>query len=260
MSLRADAVAVDVDGRRLLDDVSLQLRPGELHVLLGANGAGKSTLLHLLAGDHAPSRGQVTLDGRPVTDIPRRLLARRRAVLPQADHLDFAFTAREVVALGRYAMGDEDGPVIDAALRAADALPLADRPYPTLSGGERSRVRLARALAQLWPGDGAGTGGRYLLLDEPTAALDLPHQQACMRIIADMARRGVGVLAILHDPNLAMAHADRVSLLRDGRLLASGRPQTVLDAATLSRVYDTPMALLRVEGRQRPVIVAAAGD
>lgn len=254
MSLVARDLRIRREGRQLLDGVDLHLEPGELHVVLGANGAGKSTLLHALAGDLRPAAGTVTLDGQPLHLMPVRALARRRAVLPQIDALDFAFTVREVVALGRYAAADDTDAIVAAALAATDTTALAERIYPTLSGGERSRVRLARALAQLWDvDDGAG---RYLLLDEPTAALDLAHQQACMRIVTRFAAGGAAVLAVLHDPNLAMRYADRVSLLREGRLLASGPPREVLDAARLSAVYDTPLRVVDVAGLPVPLIIA----
>lgn len=242
--LIADALTVKREGRLLLAGVSLQARPGEVHVILGPNGAGKSTLLRILSGDLRADAGQASLDGRPLASWPLRELARRRAVLPQQDSLRFSFTATEVVALGRMPFADsglvnEQG-IIEEALAATGVQHLAQRRYPTLSGGERARVQLARVLAQLWP-QPQTTEARYLLLDEPTASLDLAHQYACLRQMRRFATDGGGVVAVLHDPNQALAVADRVSLLLGGRLMASGTPADVLTPDRLSALYEVPL-------------------
>lgn len=237
---------------RRIDGVSLRIAPGELHVLLGPNGAGKSTLLGLLAGDLKPTEGNVVLDDQPLARWSMTALARRRAVMMQREHLPFPFTVREVVSLGRLPwQRDEASPVerrkVTEALAQAGAAALADRRYPELSGGERARVQLARALAQI-AGDTHDEGDRrgcYLLLDEPTASLDFAFQHHSLITMRQLADRGVGVLAILQDPNLALRHADVVSLLDRGRLVASGSPAEVLDAERLSTVYGLPIEALR---------------
>ena len=241
MSLEARAVSLRRSGRQLLEAVSLELRPGELHALLGANGAGKSSLLRLLAGEWPASGGELLLNGRPLRDwsLPER--ARQRAVLPQDDELRFGFTAREVVGLGRLAAsngrGADDGAAVRAALAETGMLALAERDYPGLSGGERQRVQLARVLAQLEGDGGDDLHGRYLLLDEPIAALDLAHQHAFLSLARRKAARGAGVLAVLHDINLAAQYADRISLLGGGRLIAQGAPAEVLCAEHLGAAF-----------------------
>lgn len=257
--LRAIDVGLTQNGRRRLAGLSLELHPGEVHAVLGANGAGKSTLLQLLCGDLQPSTGSVSLDDRPLSDWPVARLAARRAVLPQYENLRFGFTAHEVVELGRLAsasMGmSEESRIIDQALRAAGVSQLAGRRYPTLSGGERARVQFARVLAQVWndrPGPPA-----YLLLDEPTASLDLAHQYDCLSQVRAFANRGGGVLAVLHDPNQAMAFADRVSLLRSGELIASGPPADVLTAERLSELYGIRVELAQTPASSRPYIVVS---
>lgn len=251
--LSAEGIHLAIDGRVLLDGVSLSLLPGELHVLLGANGAGKSSLLKILAGERRGQRGTVSLDGRALPLYSPRALALRRAVLPQGENLRFGFCAREVVALGRLAAQRgrpaEEAALIDSVLAETDALALAGQSYPTLSGGERQRVQLARVLAQLAaPRDAAP---RYLLLDEPTAALDLPHQFACLELARRRARAGLGVLAVLHDVNLAARYADRITLLQSGRVFAQGLPQHTLSPEQLATAYGGRLQFIARGGQPR---------
>jgi len=260
MSLAVTAVSYAAGRRRLLDAVSLQVEPGTLQVLLGPNGAGKSTLLGMLTGDLRPLSGQATLDGLSLAAWPAAALARRRAAMMQRDELRFPFSVDEVVALGRLPwQRREQSPgeraVIAAALAEAGAAALAGRRYLALSGGERARVQLARALAQIHADDG-DPAPRYLLLDEPTASLDFAYQHHVLLSLRRLADRGVGVLAILQDPNLALRHADRVSLLASGRLIASGRPAEVLDSARLSDVYGLPIVAEQGPGGRRSLHVA----
>ncbi len=228
--------------------------------VIGPNGAGKSTLLHLLSGALAPDRGWVGLDGRPLGEWPRTELARRRAVLPQASDLSFPFRGIEVVLMGRAAHAgvsdrDRDAAVAFAALRATDALHLAERVYPTLSGGERQRVQLARVLAQIWPDDGGADEPRFLLLDEPTSALDLLHQHLVMSVARDLADHGVGVLAVLHDPNLAAMYADRIVVLDNGCVVADGAVEAVLTEATIGRVFGLAVTVGRHPTRGTPTVL-----
>ncbi|SDH21999.1 iron complex transport system ATP-binding protein [Roseospirillum parvum] len=242
-------------GRPILSGVDLRLAAGRVCALIGPNGAGKSTLLHLLSGALKPSRGVVRLDGRPLAAWARPELARRRAVLPQSLELAFPFRAIEVVLAGRSAHAGlssrrRDQDIALRALQAVDALELADRPYPTLSGGERQRVQLARVAAQIWP-DADGPHGpsrtdeapRVLLLDEPTNNLDLVHQHQLMRFARRLAGQGVAVLAVLHDPNLAALHADRLAVLGEGRVLAEGVVSEVLTPDIIERAFRLKVRL-----------------
>jgi iron complex transport system ATP-binding protein len=224
-----------VAGQHILSDVDITLAAGELVALVGPNGAGKSTLLGLLAGDLAPDTGEVRIHGTPIRDLRPRRLARLRAVMPQQSLLQFTFTATEVVALGAHAAGGPIGPRVSAALDRAGCADLAGRTYPTLSGGEQARVTLARVLAQATP---------VLLLDEPTAHLDLRHQSLVLRIARALADDGRAVAVVLHDVNLAARWADRVTVLADGRVAACGPPATALTADTLSAVYAYPITVV----------------
>lgn len=255
--IRAEALAYRIGRTPLLDGVDLTIAPCRLTAVIGPNGAGKSTLLRCLCGEIAPASGRITLDGTPIAAWDLVALARRRAVLPQQVTLDFPLTAREVVALGRgphrgVADAAADRRAVDAALDAADVAALADRCYPTLSGGEQQRVQFARALAQI---HGTASAPAYLLLDEPTASLDLAHQSAVLRVARGLADTGTGVLAILHDLNQAARFADEVVLLRRGRVFAAGPPAGVLTAATVEAVFGCPVEVVPHPHSDRPFLV-----
>lgn len=241
--LRASGISVR-KGRALpVRDASLDVMPGEVTALLGPNGAGKSTLLEALSGDIVPVSGDVRLDAVALDEIPREGLARRRAVMGQLPPAPFGFTAREIVELGRYPHADapeERDAIVAQSLEAADVGHLAERTMQSLSGGERSRVHFARALAQIGPD--AHALPRYLLLDEPAASLD-PHQQhRVLGLAREAAReRNVGVLVVLHDVNLAAAYADRCILMREARIIEAGPTREVLSPATLEACYGIAM-------------------
>ena len=252
-------------GQRILRDLSLSVPSGELVAVSGPNGAGKSTLMQMLSGASVPDSGMISLDGLPLKRWSRRAVARRRAVLPQASTLGFPFRVLDVVLLGRSPHRgrtgrEEDLLVAEAAMRETAILQLADRIYTTLSGGERQRVQLARVLAQIWPTRKPaeeGQEGRYLLLDEPTNNLDLAHQHAILEIARRMAGHGIGVLAILHDLNLAARYADRIAVLKAGTILVDDIPDAVLTASTLRDAFNLAVSVQRHPTRDCPYIVPA---
>ncbi len=211
----------------LLREVSLEVRAGEVLCVAGPNGAGKSTLLRLLSGEWLPSAGTVELNGRALLHFGERARAQVLAVLPQASALAAEFTALEVVLMGRtphLARGEsaDDMRIAREALAAVEASGLEDRLYTSLSGGERQAVHLARVLAQIW-----NVPDAHLLLDEPTANLDLAQQHRMLGVTRTFARLGVAVLVILHDLNLAAEYADFVLVLKQGRATAYGRPNEI---------------------------------
>ena len=238
--LEARDVTLVRSGRAVLSDVSLTLSPGALVAVCGPNGAGKSSLFAVLAGELVPDRGAVTLDGRPLASFTAAALAAERVALEQAPTVSAPFTVRALVALGLAALPRvdlDDAALCARAIDAAGVAALADRPADRLSGGERARAHLARVLAQLWAGRAAGAG-RYLMLDEPTASLDIGHQLALMEVARTEAEAGAGVLVVLHDLNLAAAFADRIVLLNAGRIEAAGPPEAVFASDRLSAVYQ----------------------
>ncbi|WP_199543351.1 heme ABC transporter ATP-binding protein [Prauserella sp. PE36] len=247
----ADAVVVTIGGKRLLDGVSLRVHAGEVLALVGPNGAGKSTLLSVLAGDLAPSAGTVSIHGRPAPSWSTVDLARRRAVLPQHNPVSFPFDVLAVVEMGRAPWEgtpaeDDDERAVAAALADTELTAFATRTYPTLSGGEQARTALARVLAQ---------SASLLLLDEPTAALDLRHQEQVLALARARASEGAGVLVVLHDLGLAAAHADRIAVLAAGGLVEAGPPEDVCRAELLSGVYQHPVEVISHPRTGKPIVL-----
>jgi iron complex transport system ATP-binding protein len=234
--------------REVLRGVDLVAQAGEVVALIGPNGAGKSTLLRVLAGLLRPDAGSVTIDGTDVAAMDRRSIAHHIAVVPQVFETLFPFTVREIVALGRTSrlglfgtLGADDVRAVTRALDDLGATVLADRRIDRVSGGERQRAVLAMALAQE-----AGV----LLLDEPTAHLDPTHQRATLERVATLARaRGLAVVAVLHDLNLAAAFASRVVLLADGAVIREGEPRTVITAELVSAVFGPGLRVVAHDGR-----------
>jgi iron complex transport system ATP-binding protein len=285
MSYAAAGVSVRIGSASLLAEVSIDVAPGEIVAVAGPNGAGKTTLISTLAGDRRPDAGTVTLAGRALSAWPRGELARLRAVMSTERSVAFGFTVEEVAMLGRLPLHDgdpsaADGAIVQELLEAVDCADLAHRAFATLSTGERQRVALARALAQVHdrartadaPADAADGSPsiataerdppapeRYLLLDEPTSSLDPAHQHLAMRLLRREARAGRGVLAALHDLNLAAAYADRIVLLSHGRVAATGLPADVLRPDVLEPVFSIPMLVIPHPHLPHPIVIAEPG-
>jgi iron complex transport system ATP-binding protein len=244
--------------------VTLSIAPDRIVGILGPNGSGKTTLLRLLAGTRAPRRGRVTLDDRSLAALPRAQLARRLAVVPQETQLAFDYTVLEVAMMGRYAHlgafeieGPRDLAVVEEALAATGTLALKDRPYATLSGGEKQRVVIAAALAQIWDfrANNEATGSRFLLLDEPTASLDLGYQLEIVSLLRMLHAGGrAGIVISTHDISLASTLCDTLVLLRDGQIVASGPTDDVLTPVNLERVYGVEAEITRHPSGQRVVV------
>ncbi len=230
-----------------VDGVTLAVEPGRVLAIVGPNGAGKSTLLRVLAGLLKPSRGEVTLDERPLASIPGRERARSLAFLAQENACAFPYSVREVVLMGRLPYvgtfqfeSEADRAAGETAIRETGLEALADRRVDELSTGERQRVFLAMALAQE-PG--------ALLLDEPTVYLDVRHQVEAFRLLRALSRdRGLAVAVVTHDLGIASRFADEVALLSAGRLAGRGAPAEVMRADTLSACYGTAIAVVPLDG------------
>ncbi|MBR31236.1 MAG: heme ABC transporter ATP-binding protein [Spirochaetaceae bacterium] len=258
MGLILDNVSYRVDSRCILKNASMEVHPGELHVLLGPNGAGKSTLLGLLTGDLHPSSGSVLMDQRPLKDYRSRELARRRAVLLQSSVVPFAYRAREIVLLGRLPHPDSglDDWAVTRSLKRTESITFSEQSYLTLSGGEKQRIQLSRVLCQL---EGEN-GSSYMLLDEPVTGLDIKHQLQMLEIARSKADEGTGVFLILHDPGLAARYADRISLLKEGTLQASGPPHMVLTRERLSELYDVRIHVFQNENGIQAIVPAGPSE
>lgn len=253
--LNVQNLSFKMGGRQILQDISCQVEPGQVLALIGPNGAGKSTLLSLLAGDQKPSAGSISLAGRPLESYKPLELARTRAVLMQQTSVAFSYTAQQVVQMGRapwrgHERSQQDQEVVARALEATDTVHLAQRDVRTLSGGEAGRVHLARVFAQQTP---------LLLLDEPTAALDILHQENTLKLAREYAQNGIGVVVVLHDLDLAASYANQLLLLEKGRVAAQGSPQQVCQPEVLSRVYRHPIEVLSHPVTGRPLILPQRG-
>ncbi len=273
--IRVEGVSYHSWGRKILDGISCIIRPGELTVILGPNGAGKSTLLRLLSGEKKPAEGSVFFNGKSLSSFSPRQLALQRAVLGQQYTMSLPFTCGEVVMMGRYPHYRDqpdrrDHEIVAEALSALSAGHLTGRLFNTLSGGEQQRVQLARVLAQLEEkGEmegkegrikremkaGAEAKARFLLLDEPTANMDYLHQQLCLQRAREFCRRGQTVVMILHDLNLAAQLADRLLVLKEGRLVAEGEPRQLLDVEFIRAVYGLEAKIFYPEPGGFPVII-----
>ena len=255
--IEAKNITVEINSKKLLDGVSLEIRSGEVLAVLGPNGAGKSTLRKVLCGDLIASSGEVLMYNKPLGDwsLPER--AKVRAVLPQESSLNFPFSVLEVVLMGRapHLSGAEksrDYEIARAALEAVDELKLEQRIYPTLSGGERQRVQLARVLAQIWE---RTENPRYMILDEPTSNLDIAHQHGILKIARRFAKENVAVMVILHDLNLAMQYADKILLLKDGKVNAFGKPLEILTEKMIYNVFNLPARIIENPFAEFPIII-----
>lgn len=250
-ALAMQGVSYFTGKHRIIHDVSLDLHYGHVLALVGPNGAGKSTALGLFAGDMSPTRGQVLIDQQPLEAWSAQELAQVRAVLLQANQVAFSFTAQDVIEMGRApwigtAQADEDTEAIESAIANTDVGHVLHRTFPTLSGGEKARVSMARILAQRT---------RIVMLDEPTAALDLRHQEDVLRIARDIAAQDRAVIVVLHDLSLAAAYADSIAMLHHGKLVASGPPHDVLTAARIEAIYGTEVRIIPDPDTGRPVVL-----
>jgi iron complex transport system ATP-binding protein len=248
--LRADDLDVSLGMRRVVEGARVKLRRGELAILVGPNGAGKTTLIRALAG-LLPPQGKITLGDRPLSSYPPQERARRIAYLPQGNTFHWPMPVEAIVALGRYPHGDpfatpteEDRSAVREALAATATTAFSKRPVTTLSGGERARVALARALA---------TQAQVLLADEPTVSLDPRHQLLVMTVLRDAARKGAAVLAVLHDLSLAARFADHVLLMADGRIVTQGEAANTLTQERIEQVFGVTAQMADIGGTRVPV-------
>ena len=253
--VEARGVSARLGGVEILHRVDLAVRSGEVVGLAGPNGAGKSTLFGVLCGDIAASGGSVSLHGEPLESWSLLERAQRRSVLPQQVTVSFPFLVRDVVAMGRAPWSgsetrDEDEEWVNAALADMDLTALAARRFTSLSGGEKARVAFARVLAQRC---------QLMLLDEPTAALDIRHQEVLLQVVRAQAAEGAGAIVVLHDLALAAAYADRIVVLSDGRVAGEGPPAEVLKATLLSEVYGHPIDVHRHPGTGAALVTPRRG-
>jgi iron complex transport system ATP-binding protein len=245
-------VSVDRGGRRIFRNADLSVSPGRLKAIVGPNGSGKSTLLRVLGGMWSPTEGSVLLDGQPLSSLPRSAVARAISFVPQNERISFEFTVEEVVAMGRYphrgrfaAESVADRRVISAAMERCDIGHLRDRVVSTLSSGEHQRVLIARTLA---------VQSQFILLDEPTANLDVEHSIAVLELCRELALEGKAIVLASHDLNAVARYAADVALIEAGRFVDCGPRAEVLTARNLERAFGVRAEVL-ASGDGYPVYV-----
>jgi iron complex transport system ATP-binding protein len=257
--IRVEDVSVALGDTEILEAVSMAVDEGEFVGLVGPNGAGKTTLLRCFSGILSPDEGVVTVDGDAVAGLGARESSRRIAVVPQDTSLAFDFSVRDVVAMGRTPhrgrfdrATSEDRDVVDRAMARTEVAQFADKSITAVSGGERQRVVLARALAQAAP---------VLVLDEPTASLDVNHQVRTLDLVADLVDDGRTAVAAIHDLSLAARYCDRLVLLADGGVVAAGLPERVLERSTVADAFDADAAVVDDPVTGTPAVTPlSAGD
>lgn len=245
-------VGFSASGRQILRPLDLSLGAGRVYGLVGPNGSGKSTLVKMLARQQPPSGGEILLGGASIAGLGDRDFARRVAYMPQFTPPAEGMTVRELVGLGRFPwhgalgrFGGGDAAKVEEALASTELTGMAERLVDSLSGGERQRAWLAMMVAQ-------DTG--WMLLDEPTSALDIAHQVDMLALVRRLGdERGVGVIIVIHDINMAARFCDEIIALREGRIVAQGAPRDILDGAVLDRIYGLPMGIFQTPGPGLPV-------
>jgi iron complex transport system ATP-binding protein len=230
------------NGKTLLHHINFTAPAGQITAIIGPNGAGKSTLFKILSGEHLPCSGDVTFAGCPIHTLSRADMAQQRAVVAQSSTFDLNFNVADVVAMGRYPHRHHDTPaacqsIVQKACARMGITHLLSHKYPTLSGGEKQRVHCARALAQIWDRH-TDHNPAFILLDEPTASLDIAYQLRVLHTLRTLAASGVGVIIILHDLSQVLNYTDQCLLLQDGKVAAFGKTQHVVTEQTIAQVFQ----------------------
>lgn len=238
--LQAQHITVTVGKKKLIQDIHLELQPGNIYMLLGPNGSGKSTLIRALTGMMEPTSGNTFYNNKPLSDWEEVVLARRRAILSQGVEMNFPLRVWEVIQMGRYphlgtAAARNDRDILAEVIKLFELEDFLDRNYLTLSGGEKQRVQFARVMAQIW--DVPANEPRYLFMDEPLTFLDINHQLDMLRLLRNIVDERTVCLVSMHDLNLALHYGDGFLLLQKGKLVASGDADTVLSVAHLQAVF-----------------------
>ena len=245
MSLNLESVNLRLDNRQILKDVSLEICEGEIVSVIGPNGAGKSTLLNVLTGDINPDSGEIVYDNKQIQQISIQERAFTRSVMSQMQTLVFNFSVKDVIEMGWLQRGNSDfsnnfSMAFENVTKECNVHNLIQRKFNSLSGGEQRRVHFARTLLQLWrPSE--SNDPRYLLLDEPTANLDLSSEMLLMNILKKRASLNVGIMVILHDLNLASHFADKIAIIKDGEIMAFGEPEKIMGDTFLTSIYEVPI-------------------
>jgi iron complex transport system ATP-binding protein len=256
--LRTENISYSIGKKKILDDISAVFQPGEFNMILGPNGSGKSTLLKIFSGEINGYEGSVFYNNNNISDLRKEELAKFRAVMSQQPELGFPLMVDEVVMMGRYPHftfnpGKKDETICNEVIEQMNLTSFMDRNYLTLSGGEKQRVQYARVLAQIW--DRPASGLRYLFLDEPLTSLDINYQQEFLRIASEFKKEDTVLVAVMHDINLATQYGDRLFFMKEGKLLAHGRPSEILSESLLEKLFNIKTSIINNPITNTPLVI-----
>ena len=256
--LKTTGIYYSIGKKLILSDINIEFHPGEFNMILGPNGSGKSSFLKIFSGEVNHFEGTVLYANRKIRDIKKEELAKIRAVMSQQPELNFPLMVDEVVMMGRYPHfsfnpNKKDVAICDEVMERMNLQAFRDRNYLTLSGGEKQRVQYARVLAQIW--EKPANGCRYLFLDEPLTSLDINYQQEFLQIAREFTRNDTVLIAVMHDINLAIQFADKLFFLKEGELVAQGKPIDILSEALIEKVFDVQTAIINNPVTNSPLVV-----
>jgi len=256
--LRTENISYSIGKKSILDGISAEFHPGEFNMILGPNGSGKSTFLKIFSGEIHRNDGNVFYAGKQVRAIKNDELAKFRAVMSQQPELSFPLTVDEVVMMGRYPHfvfnpGKKDETICNEVMERMNLQSFRERNYLTLSGGEKQRVQYARVLAQIW--EKPASGCRYLFLDEPLTNLDINYQQEFLQIAREFVKEDTILVAVMHDINLAIQYADKLFFLKDGGLVAQGKPSAILTEELLAKVFGVKTTIINNPVSGSPLVI-----
>ena len=256
--LKTTGIYYSIGKKLILSDINVEFHPGEFNMILGPNGSGKSSFLKIFSGEVNHFEGTVLYANRKIRDIKKEELAKIRAVMSQQPELNFPLMVDEVVMMGRYPHfsfnpNKKDITICNEVMERMNLQAFRDRNYLTLSGGEKQRVQYARVLAQIW--EKPANGCRYLFLDEPLTSLDINYQQEFLQIAREFTRNDTVLIAVMHDINLAIQFADKLFFLKEGELVAQGKPIDILSEALIEKVFDVQTAIINNPVTNSPLVV-----
>ena len=256
--LKAENINFSIGKKKILSNINLTFQPGEFNMILGPNGSGKSSFLKICCGEISHFEGGILYDDKNIRKIKKEELAKNRAVMSQLPELNFPLLVDEVVMMGRYPHfafnpNKKDQAICDEVIEKMNLQAFKNRNYLTLSGGEKQRVQYARVLAQVW--EKPVTGYRYLFLDEPLTSLDINYQQEFLQLASEFARDNTLLVAVMHDINLAIQYADKLFFLKEGKVVAYGQPNEIVNEALIRNVYDVKASIIVNPVSNNPLVI-----
>jgi len=256
--LKTENIHFHIGKKQILNGISAEFHPGEFNMILGPNGSGKSTFLKIFSGEINQYSGSVLYEGEKISHHKKEELAKRRAVMSQQPELSFPLMVEEVVMMGRYPHfsfnpNKKDEDICNEVMKQMNLLSFKERNYLTLSGGEKQRVQYARVLAQIW--QKPEKGYRYLFLDEPLTSLDINYQQEFLQVAAKFTENNIVLIAVMHDINLAIQYADKLFFLKEGELIAHGKPKDILTEELIKDVFNVPVIIINNPVTNAPLVV-----